>query len=50
MAHTSESKSLVSYWWFAVSNCGVPPLVVCVSVPMDASDAGGRWCGFAVDA
>src|SRR5437762_2580410 len=36
----------MSYWWLALSNCGTPPIVVCVSVPMAASQAGGkarRW-------
>jgi hypothetical protein len=50
MAPTSELKSLVSYWWLAVSNCGTPLTTVWVSVPIAARDAGGRWCGLAVEA
>jgi len=49
MAPTSESKLLRSYWWLAVSNCGTPAVVVWVSVPIADSDAGGRWCGLAVE-
>ena len=46
MAATSASKSLMSYWWLAVSN--LPG--VAVSVPTADSDVGARWCGLAVDA
>jgi hypothetical protein len=50
MAPTRELKLLMSYWWLAVLNCGTPLTKVCVSVPIADSDAGGRWCGLAVDA
>ena len=60
MADTSWSKSLMSYWWFGVSNCGCPLTKCWVSVPMLRSPrsvswplelAGTvRWCGLAVEA
>ena len=50
MAPTRASKSLMSYWWFAVLNWGAPLTKLWVSVPIADSDAGSRWWGLAVEA
>ena len=41
MAATSWSKSLMSYWWFGVSNCGCPVDVV-LGVGADAAQPAQR--------